>query len=40
MGEWRKARVAAYGTSELKKSAKKGVEEEFINGIPVKHYCT
>ncbi|EIM91457.1 Clavaminate synthase-like protein [Stereum hirsutum FP-91666 SS1] len=39
MGEWRKARVAAYGTSELKKSAKKGVEEEFINGIPVKHYA-
>ncbi|EIM91456.1 Clavaminate synthase-like protein [Stereum hirsutum FP-91666 SS1] len=36
--EWRKARVAAYGTSELKKSAEKGVEEEFIDGIRVKHY--
>lgn len=36
--EWRKARVAAYGTSELKKGAEKGVEEEFIDGIRVKHY--
>ena len=36
--EWRKARTAAYGTSELKKSEEAGVEEELINGIRVKHY--
>lgn len=36
--EWRKARTAAYGTSELKESEEKGVEEEVINGIRVKHY--
>lgn len=36
--EWRKGRTAAYGTSELKKSEKAGVEEEFISGMAVKHY--
>ncbi|KAI0689339.1 hypothetical protein BC835DRAFT_1407866 [Cytidiella melzeri] len=35
---WRKARTAAYGTTSLKKSAEKGIEEELINGILVKHY--
>ncbi|KAF8909741.1 Clavaminate synthase-like protein [Gymnopilus junonius] len=35
--EWRKGRTAAYGQTELK-AAEKGVEEEFINGVLVKHY--
>lgn len=38
MVEWRKARTAAYGTSELKKTNEEGVEEEVINGVRVKHY--
>lgn len=37
MEQWRKARSAAYGQSELKKKDEK-VEEEFINGVVVKHY--
>ncbi|KAF5352063.1 hypothetical protein D9758_009429 [Tetrapyrgos nigripes] len=37
--QWRKARTSAYGQSELKTSEKdKDVEEEFINGVLVKHY--
>lgn len=35
---WRKGRTAAYGQSELKKSQESGVEEEYINGVLVKHY--
>ncbi|KAA1467556.1 Clavaminate synthase-like protein [Dentipellis sp. KUC8613] len=38
MATWRKARTAAYGTSELKKSTEKGVEEEVVAGIRVKHF--
>lgn len=36
--EWRKGRTAAYGQTELKATAEKGVEEEIINGLLVKHY--
>ena len=38
MEAWRKARTAAYGTSDLEKSTEPGVEEEILNGIRVKHY--
>ncbi|KAK7461079.1 hypothetical protein VKT23_009008 [Stygiomarasmius scandens] len=39
MEAWRKGRTSAYGQSELKASDKnKGVEEEVINGVLVKHY--
>ncbi|THH08442.1 hypothetical protein EW146_g8989 [Bondarzewia mesenterica] len=38
MEEWRKARTAAYGTSDLKKGEEEGVEEEVLQGIRVKHY--
>jgi hypothetical protein len=35
---WRKGRTAAYGKTELKKDEKERVEEEYINGVLVKHY--
>lgn len=35
---WRKGRTAAYGKSQLQKGSEKGVEEELINGVLVKHY--
>ncbi|PSR85523.1 hypothetical protein PHLCEN_2v5414 [Hermanssonia centrifuga] len=35
---WRKGRTAAYGQSNLKKAEENGVEEEYINGVLVKHY--
>lgn len=38
METWRKSRVSAYGRSQLKPAAEKGVEEEVINGVVVKHY--
>lgn len=38
MEQWRKARTAAYGQSKLDKGKEKGVEEEIINGVLVKHY--
>jgi hypothetical protein len=38
MEEWRKSRTSAYGQSELKSGNEKGVEEEIINGVLVKHY--
>ncbi|KAF8153283.1 Clavaminate synthase-like protein [Crassisporium funariophilum] len=39
MEEWRKGRTAAYGQTELKPAkGGKGVEEEIINGVLVKHY--
>ncbi|KAJ7933066.1 hypothetical protein B0H13DRAFT_2511538 [Mycena leptocephala] len=39
MEDWRKNRTVAYGTSQLVRSAQeKGVEEEVINGVVVKHY--
>ena len=34
---WRKGRTIAYGTSDLAKGSN-GVEEEYINGVLVKHY--
>ncbi|KJA23967.1 hypothetical protein HYPSUDRAFT_66061 [Hypholoma sublateritium FD-334 SS-4] len=37
MEAWRKGRTAAYGQSDLKPT-RKGVEEEVINGVVVKHY--
>ena len=36
--DWRKARTAAYGQSELKKGEQPGTEEEVIGGVVVKHY--
>jgi isopenicillin N synthase-like dioxygenase len=38
MEEWRKARIMTYGQTQLKKGVEKGVEEEIINGVVVKHY--
>lgn len=38
MEEWRKGRSVAYGRTELKVSTEKGVEEEIISGVVVKHY--
>ena len=38
MLEWRRDRANGYGRSELKPSKEKGVEEEVVNGIVVKHY--
>ncbi|KZV83770.1 Clavaminate synthase-like protein [Exidia glandulosa HHB12029] len=39
MADWRTARTRAYGQSVLKKNeAEKGVEEEVINGVVVRHY--
>ncbi|KDR76935.1 hypothetical protein GALMADRAFT_246074 [Galerina marginata CBS 339.88] len=37
MEAWRKGRTAAYGQTDLKPT-EKGVEEEIINGVVVKHY--
>ncbi|KAF5325273.1 hypothetical protein D9619_009987 [Psilocybe cf. subviscida] len=39
METWRKGRTSAYGQSELKMTDQdKGVEEEIINGVVVRHY--
>jgi len=39
VGDWRKAHIASYGTTDLKKSSEEGVEEqELLHGIRVKHY--
>jgi isopenicillin N synthase-like dioxygenase len=38
MEQWRKLRTSAYGQTELKSGNEKGVEEEIINGVLVKHY--
>ncbi|KAE9405499.1 Clavaminate synthase-like protein [Gymnopus androsaceus JB14] len=38
VAEWRKSRTSAYGQSVLSKSKEKGVEEEVIAGVVVKHY--
>lgn len=37
-GEYRKARVAAYGQSEVKKGKQDGTEEQVLAGVLVKHY--
>lgn len=38
VADWRKAYIASYGTTDLKKSSEEGVEEEELHGIRVKHY--
>ncbi|KAJ6602352.1 hypothetical protein B0H10DRAFT_2080330 [Mycena sp. CBHHK59/15] len=38
MEEWRKNRTIAYGSSQLSQGQEKGVEEEIISGVVVKHY--
>ena len=38
MEQWRRSRTKAYGQSELKRGSEKGVEEEIIDGVVVKHY--
>ncbi|KAG2136002.1 hypothetical protein DEU56DRAFT_913091 [Suillus clintonianus] len=38
MEQWRKGRTSAYGQSELENGKEKGVEQEVINGVLVKHY--
>jgi isopenicillin N synthase-like dioxygenase len=38
MEVWRKGRTTAYGRSDLKQGKEKGVEEELIGGLVVKHY--
>ena len=35
---WRRARTSAYGKTDLKKVQEGAVEEEYINGVLVKHY--
>ena len=37
MEEWRKGRTSAYGQTALKPK-EKGIEEEVINGVVVKHW--
>ncbi|KDQ62984.1 hypothetical protein JAAARDRAFT_28973 [Jaapia argillacea MUCL 33604] len=38
MAEWRKGRTTAYGRTQLTPGREKGVEEEVIEGVTVKHY--
>lgn len=38
MEEWRKGRIGAYGQKPLKEGKVKGVEEDIINGVVVRHY--
>ncbi|KAF8072152.1 hypothetical protein FPV67DRAFT_1667589 [Lyophyllum atratum] len=38
MEAWRKGRISAYGQTALKEGQEKGVQEEVINGVLVKHY--
>jgi isopenicillin N synthase-like dioxygenase len=38
MEVWRKGRTSAYGQSELKSGPEKGIQEEIINGVLVKHW--
>ncbi|KAF8888023.1 hypothetical protein BD779DRAFT_1440344 [Infundibulicybe gibba] len=38
MEVWRKGRIAAYGQSTLQPRDQKGVQEEVINGVVVRHY--
>ncbi|KAI0752451.1 Clavaminate synthase-like protein [Daedaleopsis nitida] len=38
MREWRVARTKVYGVSELKKKDERGVQEQVVNGLVVKHY--
>ncbi|KAG6853338.1 hypothetical protein C0991_005165 [Blastosporella zonata] len=38
MEAWRKGRISAYGQTTLKDGEEKGVQEEIINGVLVKHY--
>lgn len=38
MEEWRKGRISAYGQTTLKEGQEKGVQEEMIKDVLVKHY--
>ena len=38
MEQWRKGRTSMYGLIHLKQGQEKGVEEEVINGVIVKHW--
>lgn len=38
METWRKGRASKYGQTTLQEGQQRGVEEEMINGILVKHY--
>lgn len=38
MEQWRKGRTTAYGQSILRQGKEKGVEEELIEGVLVKHW--
>ena len=38
MEQWRKGRTSTYGLIDLKQGQEKGVEEEVINGVVVKHW--
>ncbi|TFK31162.1 hypothetical protein BDQ12DRAFT_660738 [Crucibulum laeve] len=38
MEDWRKERTKSYGKVELKMGKEKGVEEEIVSGVIVKHY--
>ncbi|KAG6824875.1 hypothetical protein H0H92_005560 [Tricholoma furcatifolium] len=38
MEAWRRGRISAYGQTDLKDGKEKGVQEEIINGVLVKHY--
>ncbi|KZP34083.1 Clavaminate synthase-like protein [Athelia psychrophila] len=38
MEEWRKGRAVSYGRAALTVSTEKGVEEEVVRGVTVKHY--
>ncbi|KAG2347243.1 Clavaminate synthase-like protein [Suillus weaverae] len=38
MEHWRKARTMAYDHSKLKSGKEKGIEEEIIHGVIIKHY--
>ena len=35
---WRQAVTSAYGKTDLKKGKEERIEEEYINGVLVKHY--
>ncbi|KAF8557504.1 Clavaminate synthase-like protein [Imleria badia] len=38
MEQWRRGRTSAYGQNDLRHGQEKGVEEEVINGVIVKHW--
>ena len=36
--QWRRGRITVYGQSDLKQGKEKGVEEEVVSGLVVKHW--